>query len=286
MSNIIILDSAMGSELINRGEILPKYVWSAHVNTSNPDLVYQIHSDNIDAGAQVIITNTFRTTPRSYMKTGLNLKEANREAHASLISAINMAHKAATKDVLILGSIAPLEDCYQPKLFPGKNIAYNEYVQIGNWLYDEGVDGIIMETMNNIAETVVALKALCSFKLPIYVSYHLHTANTLPSGESLNSAISILNKFKLEGLLFNCSPIDIMSDAVDNIVDMYSGKWGMYPNLGIGTPSPSGKIDNIVLDETFLMLMNKAIKNHVKYLGGCCGSSPRHIKLLNDLYVI
>ena len=285
MSNIILLDSAMGSELINRGESLPKHIWSAYVNTNNPDLVYQIHSENIDAGAQVIITNTFRTTPRAYIKTGLNFNNAIRESRASLDSAINMAHMAATKDILVLGSIAPLEDCYQPKLFPGEEIAYDEFVQIGHWLYDGGVDGIIIETMNNIAETVVALEALDTIKLPIYVSYGLRTANKLLSGESLSSAISILNKYEIEGLLLNCSPIKIMSNAVDNIVNIYSGKWGIYPNLGIGQPPSNGEIKAVVSDEIFLMLMQKAKNNHAKFLGGCCGSSPHHIKLLNNLIV-
>ena len=130
MNNIKILDSAMGSELINRGEFLPEHIWSAHINTSNPQLIYQIHSENIQAGAQIIIANTFRTTPRSYMKTGLNIYDATHEAHTSLVSAINMARKASNKNALVLGSIAPLEDCYQPKLFPGIDIAYNEFKYI------------------------------------------------------------------------------------------------------------------------------------------------------------
>ena len=64
-----ILDSAMGSEIIKRGEVLPDHIWSAQTNISNPDLVCSIHKDNILSGATHITTNTFRTTPRAYSKT-------------------------------------------------------------------------------------------------------------------------------------------------------------------------------------------------------------------------
>ena len=62
----------MGSELIKRGEDLPPHLWSADSNLKNPELVYQIHKDYIDAGSSYITTNTFRTTPRAYGKTKLS----------------------------------------------------------------------------------------------------------------------------------------------------------------------------------------------------------------------
>ena len=124
---IKILDGAMGSELIQKGEVLPNHIWSADSNIKNPHLVYQIHKDYIDVGSNYITTNTFRTTPRAYSKIGLPLKEAKKSAELSLKSAIKIAKNAANTNTKILGSIAPLEDCYRPDLFPGNETAKKEF---------------------------------------------------------------------------------------------------------------------------------------------------------------
>ena len=137
--NIKLLDGAMGSELIHRGETLPNNIWSAEINLTNPELIYQIHRDYIDAGSHFITTNTFRTTPRAYRKTGLSKSSSIAMAHRSLEIAVRLANKAANDKLTILGSIAPLEDCYEPRLFPGEEIAKNEFSQIGGWLADEGI---------------------------------------------------------------------------------------------------------------------------------------------------
>ena len=71
-----ILDGAMGSELIKSGLSLPNHIWSAEANIHHPELVQKIHRQYVEAGADYIITNTFRTTPRTYQKTGLNRKKA------------------------------------------------------------------------------------------------------------------------------------------------------------------------------------------------------------------
>ena len=116
----IILDGAMGSELIKRGIILPQHIWSAHANIHFPHIVKKIHEDYIQSGSQIIITNTFRTTPRAYKKTGLSIKKANSTAYKSHQLAIDLANAAKNTKTIVLGSIAPLEDCYMPELFPGK----------------------------------------------------------------------------------------------------------------------------------------------------------------------
>ena len=76
MISFNILDGAMGSELIKRGFRLPDHIWSAEINRTNPDIVRQIHKEYIIAGADFITTNTFRTTPRAYRKTGIGIKKS------------------------------------------------------------------------------------------------------------------------------------------------------------------------------------------------------------------
>ena len=95
MNPIKILDGAMGTELIKHGEILPKHIWSAAINLTNPNLVSEIHKNHIKAGAIYITTNTFRTTPRAFKKTGLSMHEADLQSKKSFDLAIHSAKKAA-----------------------------------------------------------------------------------------------------------------------------------------------------------------------------------------------
>ena len=76
MNSVEILDGAMGSEFIRRGISLPKHIWSAQLNIDAQENVYQIHKEYVDAGATYLTTNTFRSTPRSYLKTGLSAIDA------------------------------------------------------------------------------------------------------------------------------------------------------------------------------------------------------------------
>ena len=134
MNQIEILDGAMGSELICHGESLPNHIWSAKTNLTNPNLIYRIHKEYIEQGADYITTNTFRTTFRAFKKTGLSDDEASNHAHQSFEAAIHMAQKASNKKIKILGSIAPLEDCYMPNLFPGTTHAKKEFEEIAKKL--------------------------------------------------------------------------------------------------------------------------------------------------------
>ena len=118
MNKIKILDGGMGSSFINRGIKLPEHIWSSWVNLEAHEKVYNLHKDYINAGADYITTNTFRTTPRAYRKVGLSDNEAKILAKTSLKTAVSIARKTTAGNIKILGSIAPLEDCYTPELFP------------------------------------------------------------------------------------------------------------------------------------------------------------------------
>ena len=73
-----------------------------------------------------------------------------------------------------------------------------------------------------------------------------------------------------------------MSKAVNNLVGIWPGDWGIYPNLGAGEPDSIGIIKNTFRDDEFLSLMRKAVQNGATILGGCCGSTPRHITLIKN----
>ena len=146
LNKIKLLDGAMGSELIKRGLIPHEYTWTSNANIEVQEMVYDIHAEYVESGSHYLTTNTFRSTPRSYAKLGLSIGNASIIAKKSLENAVKIAKKASSNKCKILGSIAPLEDCYKPELFPGRKIALSEFNTIGSWFYESDIapfrDGI------------------------------------------------------------------------------------------------------------------------------------------------
>ena len=293
MSTFKILDGAMGSELIRWGMELPEHIWSAAANLTNPELVLKIHREYVDAGADYITANTFRTTPRALGKLDslvagfveVNKKNAVLNSRNSLFTAVELAKEAASNSVKVLGSIASLEDCYSPELFPGKNTAITEFRQLGGWLSDAGVDILLLETMNSIAEAEAGLIALQSFELPIWVSFVMKDDEHLLSGDLLLDALTLLQDHSVNTVLLNCNPLQRTEKAMILLTKYWTGKWGIYPNLGIGEPSPNGRITKYESMEKFTALMEKAIDLGASVVGACCGSTPEQIGELSKIKI-
>ena len=277
-----LLDGAMGSEFIKRGIPLPPYVWSAQVNLDAPEIIYKIHQEYIDAGSNYIISNTFRTTPRAYKKLGLSDNESKILAQSSLKNAVRQARKAAGNEFKILGSIAPLEDCYKPELFPGIDSAKVEFSIIAEWLYDSKIDIFLLETMNSIDEIITCLEVINDYDMPVWVSFVLLDEKHILSGELLEDTIKEVEKFDVDVLLLNCNPINRTKMALKTLNKYWNKRWGIYPNLGIGEPNPDGIIDNIYSDQDFMDLIKNSISLGASIVGGCCGSSPKHIQLIKN----
>ena len=282
MNKFEILDGAMGSELIRRGIVLPKHIWSAQANIEAQEIIYTIHKEYKEAGASYLTTNTFRSTPRSYQKIGLNHEDAIRTAKISLKNAVFQAKRVSSDKCKVLGSIAPLEDCYSPNLFPGENVAKDEFIQIGKWFQESKVDILLLETMNSIIETKICLDSISTHNLPVWVSFVLRDDKHILSGDKLTDAIKLLSDYNVDTLLINCNPLNRTESALSIISNTWNKRWGIYPNLGLGEPSPDGNIKEIHSDEEFLYTCNHAINLGASIIGGCCGSSPKHISLLRD----
>ena len=279
MNAIQLLDGAMGSELIVRGEELPKHIWSANTNLTNPQLVRKIHEEYVEAGCDYITTNTFRTTKRSYLKLGLSEDEAINKSTKSLYSAVNQAKRANSGKQQILGSIAPLEDCYKPELFPEEQVAYDEFKIIGSQLVDAGVD-----TMNSIIETKICLSSLEFLNIPIWVSFNLTNDTNLLSSDKIVDALEMVDSFNVDNVLINCTPINVIESACQSMADNCKVKWGIYPNLGVGNPSPDGIINEYESDKDFINCISKAVDLVATIIGGCCGSNPYNIKKIKDIF--
>ena len=149
----------MGTEIDRRGLPTTLPLWSALGLIERPELVRAIHVDNLLAGAEVITTDTFRTTARTLRRAGRDPAEAVVLDRLAVQLAAAARTEAGRPDALIAGSIAPLEDCYSPWLTPPLDVALAEHRQQAASLAAAGVDFLLVETMPTAGEAEAALLA-------------------------------------------------------------------------------------------------------------------------------
>ena len=281
MKRTLLLDGAMGTELQNRGIDIPLPLWSADANIKHPEVVINIHKDYINSGADIITTNTFRTTAWTYRKAGFSDTRSKELSRSSLYKAVECAQIAVSNSVKIAGSITTIEDCYLPELFPGATAAEDTYGQTIEWLVDAGVDFILFETMGNIEEISCALKMSRSYNIPIWLSLISKDKHNLLDGSPFEMVFELLKVFSIDHLLINCNTMDLTIDMCDQIHSAWSQRWGVYPNLG--KTNYENDYLNIISDSNLNDGMISLLSKEPNVIGLCCGSTPFHIKYLKSL---
>lgn len=282
--NIILMDGGMGTEILNRGLKTTLPLWSADALLTHPDVVQAIHEDNIKAGAQIIITNTFMTTSRRFTKTtyGDRAKEAT-------IIACQLAQTARKKthtedSVYIAGSVAPLEQCYHPELVPPDTALKKEHFALVSHLAEEGVDFILAETMNTIRETLAILEAAQEHGLPVAACFVCNDNEELLSGESLADAVKAVALYDPLFIGVNCVSHDIATRTVRALTKLTDKPIAVYAQ-GDGAPgSDQGwEFDETHRDDAYIKAATQWKADGATIIGGCCGTSPALIKRLEEL---
>jgi len=276
-----VLDGAMGTELINRGVNLPLPLWSAEANLIDPETVLSIHQDYIVAGADIITTNTFRTTTYSYRKAGYTPKRAQERAKESLMSAIDLARKAVGKDLQLAGSISAVDDCYSPELYPGKSAVEDTYGEMMEWFIESGVNFFLFETMGHFEEIKIALEASQNIESEYWISIILMDSEHILDGHSLEETINMIKASSVSCLLLNCNKIETTNSAIDLFLSLWTGEWGVYPNLG-KTDYDNDYFD-IINDSNFEENISWYLEQNPSIIGACCGSTPKHIEIIKHL---
>jgi S-methylmethionine-dependent homocysteine/selenocysteine methylase len=281
-NQVRLLDGAMGTELMRAGLDLPLPIWSGDVNLTHPDYVRRIHEAYLTAGADILTTNTFRATPRAYRNNGYEEHEAIQRSHESLERAVELARQTAGADIIVAGSIAPLEDCYEPDLFPGIEFAQREFRELAIWLQDAGIDVILFETMGSWPEIKTALSATVDLQIPRWLSLILKNSNTLLDGTDLLNVLSEIKDYGIEMVLLNCSLCSVTADAVDLLLTNWKGAWGVYPNVGVAMPTKEGVIEEKLTIKEFSKEINTYLTSGANVVGGCCGSNPDYIRAARE----
>ena len=201
---IIIIDGATGTEIQRRGVKTTLPLWSAKALLTNPNVIKDIHKDYILNGADIIITNTFRTTVHTLKKANLENKATQITILACKLIKEAIKEAGVEKEIYIAGSMAPLEDCYSPELTPQKNELEREYLSLAKNLKKGGADFLLLETMITIKETLAAIKAVKKVKMSFAVSFCCNEKNQLLGGESIKLVIRKIEKYNPLFIGVNC----------------------------------------------------------------------------------
>ena len=277
----VVFAGAMGTELQRRGYATALPLWSAAANLDAPDLVEEIHSDYFDAGADVAITNTFRTTPRAFRKSGRE-SEARGALKTSVAIALN-AKKNAGRQVFVGGSFAPLEDCYRPDLVPSENELRREHRMHADWLAEAGVDFLLPETINAGLEAQIMAETASATGLPFIISFVVDSGGKLLDGSPLAEAVQKTELPGRVGISLNCRPIDTVDRAFQILLAHYDGVIGLYPNgAGHAANDLGWSIEDH--EDCIQQFVGSALKwksAGAKIIGGCCGTTPDYIRALH-----
>ncbi|MCZ6835326.1 MAG: homocysteine S-methyltransferase family protein [Planctomycetota bacterium] len=282
--DIILLDGATGTELGRRGADLSLPLWSAHAIEECPELLEEVHRDYLKAGADAITTCTFRTERWTLNKVGYSDEQA-KALTTKAVEIAKRARDAIKPEALILGSIAPLEECYRADLAPDADICAREHGWMIETLLEAGVDVILIETQNCLHESMAAIeraRELAPFRgwMASFCVDREGPPCTLLSGESLTEVLPTFGDALAIGV--NCvaapnteSQIKLMRKLVPT-----ETRISAYANIGYADPMGNWINTDAVDPERFANYAGQWITDGATMIGGCCGTRPEMIKAI------
>jgi methionine synthase / methylenetetrahydrofolate reductase(NADPH) len=273
---IHVFDGAMGTMLYAKGVYINRCY--DELNLSNPDLVREIHTEYIRAGADIIETNTFGATAHKLQQYGLegNLHEIN-------AIAAKVARDAAGDRAYVAGAIGPLGvriEPYGPTSFDEAKDLFKAQA-IG--LLEGGVDLFCLETFSDVSEMQQAIRAvreLCD--LPIIAQMTIMTDGNTVFGTTPEVFTESLDGWGADVIGLNCGvgPAIILN-ALEKMREVTKKKLSTQPNAGLPR-DVQGRQFYMCSPEYMSKFAKRFIQAGAKFIGGCCGTTPAHIKLISD----
>lgn len=267
----LIFDGAMGTVIYEKGVFINACY--DELNLTNPDLIKSIHQEYIDAGCDVILTNTFGANSFKLEKYGL----ANKIYDINFMAAKN-AIEVAKEDVYVLGSVG---SCLPQGSFlteENKGSLKESYKLQIQGLKDGGVDGIILETFSNFEEIELAAQIVKEYDLPLIVSLACKKEKETLNGLNIKEAIKRLDiNQNVDAIGMNCivGPHAMLS-LIEDVINLTSKPFVVEPNAGY-PQNVDGRMIYMSTPEYFATYAQNFIRLGVSGVGGCCGTTPKHI---------
>ena len=291
-NDIIILDGAIGAELEKKGAKMHKDLWCGTCSVESPDLVKKVHEEYILAGADIITTNTYATTPIAMKQYGFDnqVNEFNKKS----VQLAKEAVKNSNKDIAVAGSVSTFGSLYKYGLEAMKP-GFKEQLNI---LSNEGVDLIILEAMSSQADIVeTIIECSSQTKLPVWLSIScviddntnkvmLGFSDTFDTDtnvyEDFQTSMDNFSKIHQGPILIAHSDIEVTGQAIKIAKKKFNGVLGAYPNRGHYEKPHWKFVDNITPSE-YLEKTKSWVEDGAQIVGGCCGVGVEEIKAISVL---
>lgn len=270
---LLLSDGATGTNLQARG--LPPGSPAESWVFERPEEVLRLHRDFIEAGSDIILTNTFGASPLRLDASGLNgkVEEVNQRA-------VELARQAVSGgSVLVAGSIGPSGSLLKPYGPLEEEQVFDSFTEQAQALSNVGVDLLVIETQFDINEAKLALEAARSASnLPVVVSFSYDRGTRTMMGVTPNQMAAQFNKSGADVLGVNCGKsLDDNLEALKELRAATDLPLWFKPNAGLPEVDPLGNSKYTVTPEALGDRVRDWVAAGASVVGGCCGTSPMHI---------
>ncbi len=271
---IVLADGAMGTMLYSKGVSFSRCL--DELNLSQPQLVKDVHLGYVKAGSEVIETNTFGANRTRLEKYGLaqKVREIN-------LAGVRLAREIAGDSLYVAGAVGPLGLRMEPlgptSLEEGREI-FREQIAA---LAEGGADLIVLETMvdvNEARQALLAAREVCG--LPVVVQMTVQEDGNTPTGTAPEDFTRRLDEWGADVIGLNCSvgPAG-MSDALERMAKVTARKLSAQPNAGLPR-EVGGRSIYLCSPDYMAEYAQRFVDLGVRLVGGCCGTTPEHIRAI------
>jgi len=276
-NKILFLDGGYGTEFIKRGH---GNIISEMLNIKNPQVVEQLQKEYVLSGSDILLTNTF--SANRYKLRELGYEEFFEQIN---VNAVKISRKASNSNTLVFGDISSTGEFIKPM----GNLDFEDAVSIfqeqAKILYENGVDGFIVETMSDIKELKAAVIGIrnISQEIPLIVHMTFDKDLRCVTGTSVKIFATVFDDLDVDVIGINCT---LGPDEMREVFQELS----KYTNKFLSVEPNAGKPDYVdgitkysMTPETFGIFVEDYINMGANIIGGCCGSTPEHIKYMKKL---
>lgn len=273
---VYVFDGAVGTRLYDKGVYINRSY--DELNLTQPDLVREVHAEYVKAGADIIETNTFGATRHRLRQYSLenNLRDIN-------LAGVKLAREAAGDKAFVAGAIGPLDlriEPYGPTSFEEAKEMFSEQISA---LLEGVVDLFVLETFSDLSEIEQAIKAVRALSdLPIFAQITITTEGNTIFGATPEVFTKKLDELGADVIGLNCGvgPTHILN-ALEKMRAVTKKKLSAQPNAGLPR-DVQGRQFYMCSPEYMSKFAKRFIKAGASFIGGCCGTTPKHIKLIVD----
>jgi homocysteine S-methyltransferase len=271
-NRVYLFDGAMGTMLYSRGIYINRCY--DELNLTNADLVLNVHRDYVKAGADIVESNTYGANRVKLAGYGLEDKIADINR-----AGVRLAREAAGQRAYVAGAMGPLGIRIEPYGPTSTEEARAIFSEQAAALVDGGVDVLVLETFSDVSEIqqgILAIRAVCD--LPIIAQVTIQNDGNTSYGTAPEVFTKQLDEWGADVIGLNCSVgPHTMLEAIEKMRLVTARKLSAQPNGGLPRQL-EGRMFYMASPEYMAKYAKRMIQAGVKFVGGCCGTTPEHIK--------